>query len=150
VPEEAADVRVVVHDEHSSALHTVSIPDPRAIFRNRRQDEKVGRILICEPDPEVRELLRHVIERHGHEPVLEPNGMKDLAAVVVEPSDVLSVEVAQAARAVDPGLPIVCASIEPPTPGSRRLAPVAHVVKPFTLSEFDSALAAALGRSNGH
>jgi DNA-binding NtrC family response regulator len=109
----------------------------------------VGRILICEPDPEVRELLRHVIERHGYEPVIEPNGMKDLAAIVVEPSDVLSVELAQAARAVNPELPIVCASIEPPTPGSRRLGPAAHVVKPFTLSEFDDALESALGRSNG-
>lgn len=109
----------------------------------------MGRILICEPDPEVRELLRHVIERHGHEPVVEPNGLKDLDAVVVEPSDVLSVEVAQSARAVDPELPIVCASIEPPTAGSRRLGPAAHVVKPFTLSEFDRALSAALGHRNG-
>jgi hypothetical protein len=110
----------------------------------------VGRILICEPDPEVRELLRHVIERHGHEPVVEPNGMKDLAAIVVEPADVNSMELAQAARALDPGLPLVCASIEPPTGGSRKLAPVAHVVKPFTLSEFDRALAAALdGRTGG-
>lgn len=110
----------------------------------------MGRILICEPDPEVRELLRHVVERHGHEPVFEPNGTPGLAAAVVEPADVLSVEVAQTARAGDPGLPIVCASIEPPTPGSRKLAPAAHLVKPFTLSEFDHALAAALGgRRNG-
>jgi CheY-like chemotaxis protein len=104
----------------------------------------VGRILICEPDPEVRELLRRVVERRGHEAILEPNGLRDLAAVVLEPSDVVSVEVAQAARARDPGLPIVCASIDPPTAGSRRLAPVAHVVKPFTLAELDRALAAAL------
>jgi hypothetical protein len=76
--------------------------------------------------------------------------MKNLAAVVVEPSHVLSVEVAQAARAVDPELPIVCASIEPPTPGSRSLAPSAHLVKPFTLSEFDNALSTALASQNGH
>lgn len=75
--------------------------------------------------------------------------MRNLAAVVVEPSDVMSVEIAQAARAVDPELPILCASVEPPTPGSRTLAPVAHILKPFTLSEFDRALSAALGRRNG-
>jgi CheY-like chemotaxis protein len=103
----------------------------------------VGRILICEPDPEVRELLRHVVERRGHEAILEPNGLRDLAAIVLEPSDVVSVEVAQAARANDPELPIVCASIDAPTAGSRRLSPVAHVVKPFTLTEFDRALTAA-------
>jgi CheY-like chemotaxis protein len=104
----------------------------------------VGRILICEPDPEVRELLRHVVERRGHQAILEPNGLRDLAAVVLEPADVVSVEVAQAARANDPELPIVCASIDPPTAGSRRLAPIAHVVKPFTLTEFDRALTEAL------
>ena len=104
----------------------------------------MGRILICEPDPEVRELLRRVVERHGHQAVFEPNGLRDLAAVVLEPSDVVSVEVAQAARATDPALPIVCASIEPPTAGSRRLTPVAHIVKPFTLSEFNRALSTAL------
>ena len=104
----------------------------------------MGRVLICEPDPEVRELLRRVVERRGHEPVLELNGYRDLAAVVLEPADLVSMELAQAARAHDPALPIVCASVEPPTAGSRRLAPVAHVVKPFTLSELDRALATAL------
>jgi hypothetical protein len=74
---------------------------------------------------------------------MEPNGLRDLSAVVLEPSDVVSVEVAQAARANDPDLPIVCASIDPPTAGSRLLAPVAHVVKPFTLTELDRALGAA-------
>lgn len=74
---------------------------------------------------------------------MEPNGLGDLAAVVLEPADVVSVEVAQSARARTPGLPIVCASIEPPTAGSRQLAPVAHIVKPFTLSELDRALSAA-------
>jgi CheY-like chemotaxis protein len=110
----------------------------------------VGRVLICEPDPEVRELLRHVVERIGHEPVLEPDGLRDLAAVLLEPSDVVSVELAQAARALHPDLPIVCASIEPPTPGSRKLTPMAHVVKPFTLSELDRALSTALSSTNGH
>jgi hypothetical protein len=62
----------------------------------------------------------------------------------------VSVEVAQAARANDPALPIVCASIEPPTAGSRRLTPVAHIVKPFTLSEFDRALSAAFLPINDH
>ena len=103
----------------------------------------MGRVLICEPDPEVRDLLRLVVERRGHQAVVELNGHKDLAGIVLEPSDVVSVEIAQAARARDPALPIVCASVEPPTAGSRKLAPVAHVVKPFTLSELDRALAAA-------
>jgi two-component SAPR family response regulator len=79
--------------------------------------------------------------------VLEADGLRDLAAIVLEPSDVISVELAQAARAVQPELPIVCASIDPPTAGSRKLTPAAHVVKPFTLSELDRALSTALGRN---
>jgi hypothetical protein len=89
-----------------------------------------------------------VVERHGHEAVLEPNGLRDLAAVVLEPADVTSVEIAQAARALDATLPIVCASIEPPSGGSRKLEPAAHIVKPFTLAELDRALSAVLS-ANG-
>jgi two-component SAPR family response regulator len=77
--------------------------------------------------------------------VLEADGLRNLAAILLEPADVISMELAQAARAVHPELPIVCASIQPPTPGSRKLAPAAHVVKPFTLSELDRALSTALG-----
>jgi hypothetical protein len=77
---------------------------------------------------------------------MEANGRGDLAAVVLEPSDVVSMEAAQAARARTPGVPIVCASIEPPTAGSRKLGAVAHIVKPFTLSEFDGALEAAFAK----
>jgi hypothetical protein len=149
VAQKTADVRVIVHDQDPAALHTGSIPDRSENFLRGRQDEDVGRVLICEPDPEVRELLRRVVVRRGHEAVLEANGLRDLAAVVLEPSDVTSVELAQAARALDAAVPIVCASIEPPTAGSRKLGPVAHIVKPFTLSEIDRALSAALDRRNG-
>jgi CheY-like chemotaxis protein len=104
----------------------------------------VGRVLICEPDAEVRELLGRVVARLGHEPVFERNGLRDLSAIVLEPADVISVEVTQAARATDPELPIVCASIEPPTSGSRELTPVAHLLKPFSLPQLEDALQQAL------
>jgi hypothetical protein len=68
---------------------------------------------------------------------------------VLEPVDVVSVEVTQAARASDPRLPVICASIEPPTSGSRRLAPVAHLLKPFSLPELEQALEEAFA-SRGH
>jgi hypothetical protein len=90
-------------------------------------------VLICEPDPEVRELLRRIVVRLGHE------------AVVVEPAHAPSVERAQAFRAVAGDIPVICASIDFPNGGSRRLEPVVHLVKPFGLPEMEAALSSALG-----
>jgi hypothetical protein len=40
---------------------------------------------------------------------------------------------------------VICASIDLPNGGTRRLQPVAHLVKPFALREMNAALATALG-----
>ena len=53
-------------------------------------------------------------------------------------------ERAQAFRAVNGHTPIVCASIELPDAGSRRLAPIAYLVKPFALPDLEAALRGAL------
>ena len=41
-------------------------------------------------------------------------------------------------------LPIICASIYPPSDESCALAPVAHLIKPFRLRELEAAIVAAL------
>jgi hypothetical protein len=104
----------------------------------------MARVLICEPHPEVRELLRRIVLRLGHEPVLDDAALCDVEAIVVEPSHTPAIERAQAFRAVAGYVPIVCASIDPPTGGSRRLNPVAHLVKPFALPDMEAALTNAL------
>jgi len=104
----------------------------------------MARVLICEPHPEVRELLRRIVVRLGHEPVLDDAGLCDVEAIVVEPAHAPAIERAQAFRAVAGYVPIVCASIEPPNGGSRRLNPVAHLVKPFALPDMEAALTSAL------
>lgn len=104
----------------------------------------VGRIVICEPDPEVRELLGRVVMRLGREPSSEAGDPDDVEALVVEPADPTSVELAFAVRAARPDVPVVCASIEPPTAGSQRLEPAAHLMKPFALPELERALHEAL------
>jgi hypothetical protein len=106
----------------------------------------VGKIVICEPDPEVRELLGLVVARLGREATCELNGTRDVEALLVEPADPTSVERALAVRAACPDVPVVCLSVEPPTAGSRRLEPVAHLLKPFALPELERALHAALLR----
>ena len=106
-------------------------------------------MLICEPHPEVRELLSQIVVRLGHEPVLEDAELAPVDAILLEPSDAPSVERAQAFRAVNGGTPIVCASIELPDAGSRRLAPIAYLVKPFALPDLQHAISRALSTGNG-
>lgn len=104
----------------------------------------VARVLICEPHPEVRDLLSRVVVRLGHEPVLDDADLAPVDAIVLEPSHAPSVERAQAFRAVNGNTPIVCTSIELPDAGSRRLAPTAYLVKPFALPDLEAALSRAL------
>jgi hypothetical protein len=109
----------------------------------------VARVLICEPDPEVRELLSRVVVRLGHEPLLDDAELAPVDAIVLEPSHAPSVERAQAFRAVNGHTPIVCASIDLPGTGSRRLAPAAYLVKPFALPDLEAAVTTALNGKHG-
>jgi CheY-like chemotaxis protein len=110
----------------------------------------VARVLICEPHPEVRELLSRIVLRLGHEPVLEDAELAPVDVILLEPSHAPSVERAQAFRAVNRDTPIVCASIELPDAGSRRLAPIAYLVKPFALPDLQHAISRALSNGSGN
>ena len=103
-------------------------------------------MLICEPHPEVRELLKRIVTRLGHEPVLDDAALGDVEAIVVEPAHTPSVERAQAFRAVAGDVPVICASIDFPNGGTKRLQPVAHLVKPFALPDIEAALTQALAQ----
>jgi len=109
----------------------------------------VGKVLICEPHPEVRELLQRIVVRLGHEPLLQDARLQMVDAILLEPAHAPSVERARAFRAVDGDTPIVCTSIEFPDAGSRRLDPVAFLIKPFALPDLERALGEALAKSNG-
>jgi hypothetical protein len=112
----------------------------------------VARVLICEPHPEVRELLCRIVVRLGHVPVLEDAQLGPVDAILLEPAHPPSVERAAAFKAVDEETPVVCASIDLPNAGTRRLGPTAYLVKPFALPDVELALSRALeGRSeNGN
>ncbi len=130
-------------------LHTASIPDPAAI-RPLESDAERVRILVCEPQTEVRDLLAHVVERLGHEPVFPvgrpddtlPAGGADV--VLVEPADAGARAAAEALLRRQEGIPVVCASIYPDSGQARGLRPVAYLVKPFALAELELALTAAV------
>ena len=104
----------------------------------------MARILIGEPDHEVRQLLTFVVARLGHEPI--QSGDADAADVYLfEPAAPACLELAQQLRREQPGLALVALSINPPCPRTRALAPIRHLMKPFIRSE----LAAALEHSSG-
>jgi CheY-like chemotaxis protein len=110
----------------------------------------VARILVCEPHPEVRTLLAHVVRRLGHEPVFADEGADRAPGAVdvmlIEPADPRALAAAQILRLERENAPIVCASIFPPSAHSRRLDPVAYLLKPFALRELEAALEAAVAR----
>jgi CheY-like chemotaxis protein len=113
-------------------------------------DQCVARVLVCEPHPEIRGLLAHVVGRLGHEAVFpEGNGGGSLTAadadvLVIEPADPHALSTAQSLRREGREVPIVCASIYPPSAETRRLEPVAYLVKPFGLGELEAALSRAV------
>lgn len=96
----------------------------------------VATVLVCEPNGEIRDLLARVIGRLGHEAVFpnEDGGAPGAVDVlVVEPGDPWALATARIVRLAQDGIPIVAPSIYPPTWHTRRLRPVAHLVKPFSL-----------------
>jgi CheY-like chemotaxis protein len=105
----------------------------------------VGRILILESQPEIRELVERVAERLGHEAVTdEPADGVRIDAVVLEPEGRQALELATRLRSREPNLPMICTSIAPPTPQTRALEPCAHLLKPYTLRDLSQALSSAV------
>jgi CheY-like chemotaxis protein len=103
------------------------------------------RILVCEPQAEVRELLGHVVERLGHEPVF-PNcsAPRDVDVVLLEPADPWARSAASPFLDRRSRTPVVCASIYPDSGHLGGLRPLAYLVKPFGLAELEQALTAAV------
>jgi CheY-like chemotaxis protein len=106
----------------------------------------VARILISEPHPDVRVLLEAIVRRAGHEPVGHGELTVDdaPAVMILEPASAEGLAAAAGLRRRLEDLPIICASVLPPSPATRELAPVAHLLKPFRLAELEAAIDAAL------
>jgi CheY-like chemotaxis protein len=104
------------------------------------------KILIIEPHEEVRELFARIVTRIGHEAVAAAGGelpASGIGAAIVEPAAEGGLEAVCALR--EAGIPVVCVSIYPPPPADViALDPVAYLLKPFSLTELEHALHAAL------
>jgi DNA-binding response OmpR family regulator len=64
--------------------------------------------------------------------------------MILEPASGEGLAIARRLRRRLEDLPIICASIKPAGPAIDGLCPIAYLVKPFRLSELESAVAAAL------
>jgi DNA-binding response OmpR family regulator len=106
----------------------------------------MARILISEPHPDVRTLLEAVVRRAGHVPVGHGELTSDDApeVMILEPASADGLAAAVRLRSRLEDLPIICASILPPSAQTRALAPAAHLLKPFGLVELEAAISAAL------
>lgn len=101
----------------------------------------MARVLIGDPDPEIRELLQRIVAGMGHAPV-DPGDehaeTPDL--LLVEPGDPPMLDLAIRLRERNPGIPVVCVSIFPPGPGALALRPAAYLLKPFALAGLQRAI----------
>jgi hypothetical protein len=107
----------------------------------------MARILIADPHPDVRSLLAFVVRRLGHDAVgySETDGtLGDVDAIVIEPGDRLALALGRRARAQAPAIPVLCASIYPPSAETDELHPDAYLEKPFPLGDLERALMGAL------
>jgi DNA-binding response OmpR family regulator len=103
-------------------------------------------ILISEPCPDLRVLLEAVVRRAGHEPVGQGELTEDdtPAVMILEPASGHGLAAAARLRRRLGNLPIICASILPPSAETRALEPAAYLMKPFSLRELDAAITYAL------
>ena len=106
----------------------------------------MARILISEPHPDLRVLIEAVVRRTGNEPVGHGELTNDdtPAVMILEPASADGLAAAAGLRRRLEGLPIICASIYPPSDESSALGPIAHLVKPFRLRELEAAIVTAL------
>lgn len=110
----------------------------------------MGRILLLEPQPEIRELVTRVATRLGHKAFTTlTEDDDDFDAVVLEPQSERGLALARKVRGRLPELPLICISVLPLTPELRDLEPDAFLMKPFSLSDLELALGRVLAGRPG-
>jgi two-component SAPR family response regulator len=106
----------------------------------------VATILIVDPDPSNRSLLELLALRLGHKPIGPREWVEGAEPdlVLLEPASRPGVRLVRGFRRRFPQLPILCVSIDGPTPETRALNPVGHLMKPFRRSQLERAIELAL------
>lgn len=100
----------------------------------------MSRVLVLEPDRDVRNLFVRMLRQLRHEPVLEPDGEADI--VLLEPGSTPARRTLAAQRALRPDIYVLCASIYPREEAA-SLRPDAFVSKPINAAKLAAALSGA-------
>jgi CheY-like chemotaxis protein len=103
-------------------------------------------ILIVDPDPSNRSLLELLALRLGHTTIGPREWVRgeEPDLLVLEPESRPGVRLARGVRRRFPHLPILCVSIDGPSPETRELDPIGHLMKPFRRSQLEQAIELAL------
>lgn len=104
------------------------------------------RVLIAEPNAEVRRFLELTVERLGYVPVGAPSAgpVPPVDAVLLEPASPGSRSLLH--RFVDDVPPVVCLSVYPREAGLEPPGSVAYLVKPSSAAALGNALRSVFGR----
>jgi hypothetical protein len=150
VAQERAQILLVVDDErvrHSSAFHARTIDPPT---RSWGSLASMARVLIIEPEPDLRSLAEQAVLELGHQPVLFDDHDQDepVDVVILATFDGMAA-VANELRRRRHDLPIICLDTRPATSSTRALAPVGHLIEPYTLAQLQNVLDRALDRGAG-
>jgi CheY-like chemotaxis protein len=99
-------------------------------------------ILIVDPDAANRSLLELLCLRLGHRPISSREWVEgqEPDLMVVEPASRPGLRLARGVRRRFPQLPILCVSIDGPSPETQELGSTGHVMKPFRRSQLENAL----------
>jgi DNA-binding response OmpR family regulator len=105
----------------------------------------IPRVLIAEPNDDVRALLELTVQRLGYEAVRpqDRTARRDVDAILLEPA--CSVGRSVLRRFGDDAPPVICLSIYPREAGLEPAASVAYLVKPASTSAIGDALRSVFG-----
>lgn len=107
----------------------------------------MSRIVIAYPLGAVSELLRIVLDLHGHVSVDHDDiGVLEgeLDALIVDPTWPIGLACAHELRRSYPDIPIICVSVHSPTQEAQALRPVSYLTMPFHLADLELAVRRAL------
>ncbi len=103
----------------------------------------MARVLIVEPEPDLRQLAQDAIRELGHEAILHDGGTPAADVLLLAAFTGMGALVKEM-RAGGSDLPVVCTGTMPPSAEARAIHPAAYLVKPYSLTTLEKALRQAL------
>ena len=105
----------------------------------------MARVLIVDPEPDLRLLAADAVTELGHEAVVldEPPARTEADVLMIAPCEDMQ-RIVDRLREASGGLSVIVVSVGPPDEEARALHGAGFLVKPYTLEALDRALGRAL------